>query len=318
MAALRAFVRIVDTGSFTRAAISLRAPKPTVTKLVQQLEAHLRTKLLSRTTRRLAVTSDGAAYYERAVRVLADLDELDASVTASQARPGGRLRIDLSATLAQHVILPALDDFFARYPDIQLEIGTSDRTTDLVAENVDCVIRAGTIGDQSLIARRIGGLHMATFASPAYLAAHGTPDHPAALETEHLVVGYFNGRTGRNLPFEFTRAGERLEVSGRYRTAVNDAGTYLAAGLAGHGVIQAPYFLTREHEAAGRLSPVLPDWSVPPLPLHVVYPPNRHLSTKLRVFVDWAAGLFARAQLAPTEPVPDRRSRRSNTTSGQS
>ena len=143
VAALRAFTRIVQTGSFTQASALLRVPKPTVSKLVQQLEAHLQTKLLSRTTRRLAVTSDGAAYYERAVQVLADLEELDASVTASQARPKGKLRIDVSSSLAQLVIVPALGRFFGKYPDIQLEIGTSDRPTDLVAENVDCVIRAG-------------------------------------------------------------------------------------------------------------------------------------------------------------------------------
>ena len=137
IAALRAFIRIVETGSFTQAAASLRMPKPSVSKLVQQLETHLRTKLLSRTTRRLAVTSDGAAYYERAVQLLADLEELDASVAASQATPKGKLRIDVSSSIAQKVIVPALGRFFEKYPDIQLDIGTSDRPTDLVAENVD-------------------------------------------------------------------------------------------------------------------------------------------------------------------------------------
>ena len=161
---------------------------------MQQLEAHLRTKLLSRTTRRLAVTSDGAAYYEQAVRVLADLDEMDAGVAASQARPKGRLRIDVSAALAQEIILPALGEFFERYPEIQLDIGTSDRPTDLVAENVDCVIRAGAIGDLSLIARRIGEMHMTTVAAPAYLSRHGIPAHPSALEFEHRVVAYFSAR----------------------------------------------------------------------------------------------------------------------------
>ena len=299
VAALRAFVRIVETGSFTQAAASLATPKPTVTKLVQQLEAHLRTKLLSRTTRRLAVTSDGAAYYEQAVQVLADLDEMDAGLAASQARPKGRLRIDVSAAIAQGIILPALGGFFERYPEIQLDIGTSDRPADLVAENVDCVIRAGTIGDLSLIARRIGEMHMATVAAPAYLEKHGMPAHPSALEAGHRVVAYFSARTGRHFPFEFIRDGERLEVAGRYQAAVNEAGTYLMAGLAGHGIIQAPHFMVEGHVTAGRLMRVLPDWGVPAIPLHVVYPPNRHLSTRLRIFVDWAAGLFATAALAP-------------------
>lgn len=299
VAALRAFVRIVETGSFTQAAASLATPKPTVTKLVQQLEAHLRTKLLSRTTRRLAVTSDGAAYYERAVQVLADLEEMDASVTASQARPKGRLRIDVSAAIAQEIILPALGGFFESYPDIQLDIGTSDRPADLVAENVDCVIRAGTISDLSLVARRIGEMHMTTAAAPAYLQRHGMPEQPSALEAGHRVVAYFRARTGQPLPFRFTRGEERLEIMGRYQAAANDAATYLVAGLAGHGIIQAPYFMVCSHVKAGRLMHVLPEWGVPPIPLHVVYPPNRHLSTRLRVFVDWAAGLFATAPLAP-------------------
>lgn len=300
IAALRAFVRIVETGSFTQASVSLNVPKPTVSKLVQQLEAHLRTKLLSRTTRRLAVTSDGAAYYERAAQLLADLEELDASVTASQARPKGRLRIDVSSVIAQKIIVPALGGFFARYPDIQLHIGTSDRQADLVTENVDCVIRAGVIGDLSLIARRIAEMHMTTCAAPSYLQAHGVPAHPTDLGRDHLIVGYLKVRTAEPHPMSFVRGTETLEVAGRYQAAVNEGATYLAAGLAGYGVVQAPYFIVREHLHSGAMREVLPDWDVPPLPLHVVYPPNRHLSTRLRIFVDWAAALFAGVELMPS------------------
>ena len=308
LAALRAYVRIVETGSFTQAALTLGMPKPTVSKLVQNLEAHLRTKLLSRTTRRLAVTSDGAAYYERALQILSDLEELDASLTASQARPKGKLRIDVSSAIAQSVIIPALGGFFTAYPDIQLDIGASDRAADLVADNVDCVIRAGAIGDLSLIARRIAEMHMTTCAAPAYLATHGTPAHPADIEQGHLIVGYLKHRLGEPLKLNFTRGAETLEVAGRYRAAVNEAQTYLAAALAGHGIIQVPYFMVRGHLHSGAMQPVLPDWRVPPLPLHVVYQPNRHLSTRLRVFVDWTAQLFAAATLAPprTEPQSDR------------
>ena len=299
LAALRAFTRIVETGSFTQAAATLGVPKPTVSKLVQQLEAHLHTRLLSRTTRRLAVTSDGAAYYERAVQVLSDLQELDASVTASQARPRGRLRIDVSSSIAQDIIVPALNGFYTKYPDIQLEIGVSDRPADLVTENVDCVIRAGAIGDLSLIARRIAEMHMTTCAAPAYLDEHGMPDHPATLERDHRVVAYLKQRLGQPHPLRFSRSGETLEVIAAYRVAANESQTYLAAGLAGHGILQIPYFMVHRHLKSGALRPVLEEWSVPPLPLHVVYPPNRHLSTRLRVFVDWTASVFATANLAP-------------------
>ncbi len=318
IAALRAFTRIVETGSFTQAALSLNTPKPTVSKLVQQLEAHLRTRLLIRTTRRLAVTSDGAAYYERAMRLLADLEELDGSISASQARPKGRLRVDVSSTLAQQIIVPALAGFFERYPDIQLHLGTSDRPADLVAENVDCVIRAGAIGDLSLVARRIGELHMMTCAAPAYLQAHGVPGHPSALVSAEAtasgpgqaprIVGFLKSGLAEALPMSFIRGAETLAVTGQYQAAVNEAATYLAVALAGHGVIQAPYVLVREHLASGALQAVLPDWEVPPLALHVVYPPNRHLSTRLRIFVDWVAALFGAAELAPAgRSLPPRR-----------
>ncbi|GAC1483929.1 MAG: hypothetical protein NVS2B11_09510 [Acetobacteraceae bacterium] len=228
-----------------------------------------------------------------------DLEELDASVTASQVRPKGRLRIDVSGSLAQAIIVPALGGFFERYPEIQLDIGTSDRPTDLVAENVDCVIRAGVIGDLSLIARRIAEMHMVTCAAPSYLQTHGCPAHPEDLGSDHLVVGYLKVRSAGAHPLAFLRGATRLEVVGRYEAAVNDVSPYLVAGLAGYGVIQPPYFMVRDHLQSGALREVLTDWSVPPLPLHIVYPPNRHLSTRLRLFVDWAAALFARAELAP-------------------
>jgi DNA-binding transcriptional LysR family regulator len=297
LAAMRAFVRVVEAGTFTRAARSLGSPKPTVSKLIRTLEAHLRTKLLNRTTRRVTVTPDGAAYYERVVRLLADLDELDGSMTLSQASPKGRLRVDMSAALAMQVVIPALGDFYARYPDIQIDLGVTDRPVDLVGENVDCVVRGGELTDQSLIARRIGELHMITCAAPSYLAAHGEPAHPTDLETQHRVVSYFSAGSGRAFPFTFTLESERLEVRGESVIAVNDGSAYVSAALAGLGVVQAPVFMVHEHVASGALKPVLAQWNADAIPLHVVYPPNRHLSNRLRVFVDWVAELIARSEL---------------------
>jgi len=292
MAAMRAFARVVEVGTFTRAAQHLGMPKPTLSKLVQGLEAHLRTKLLNRTTRRVSVTADGAAYYERVARILADVDELHGSMSLSQASPKGRLRIDIGTSLAQLILIPALPEFHARYPEIQLDLGVSDRPVDIVGESVDCVVRGGEIADQSLIARRIAELRFMSCAAPAYLSRHGAPRHPAELERNHMVVGYF-GPTGRPYPFHYTRGDESEEITGRYVVAVNDSNAYVAAGLAGLGVIAAPRFMVREHLASGALQPVLQDWTGDAIPLHVVYPPNRHLSTKLRLFVDWVAELFA-------------------------
>jgi DNA-binding transcriptional LysR family regulator len=291
--AMRAFSRVVEVGTFTRAAQLLGMPKPTLSKLIQGLEAHLRTKLLNRTTRRVTVTADGAAYYERVVRILADVDELDGSMTLSQASPKGRLRIDISTSLALLIMIPALPQFHARYPDIQIDLGVTDRPVDLVGENVDCVVRAGEITDQSLIARRIADFQFVACASPAYLAQHGEPRHPAELERGHTVVGYFNTSSAQPFPLEFTRGEERQDISGRYIVAVNDGNAYVAAGLAGLGVMMAPRFMVEQHLSSGALRPVLPEWSTAPVPLYVVYPPNRHLSTKLRIFVDWVAELFA-------------------------
>ena len=293
LAAMRAFVRVVEAGTFTRAANMLATPKPTVTKLIQSLEAHVRTKLLNRTTRRVTVTPDGAAYYERVVRLLADLEELDGSMALSQASLKGRLRIDVSASLAMLVIIPALPGFHARYPDIQVDLGVTDRPVDLIAENVDCVVRAGELTDQSLIARRIGELHFMTCAAPAYLARHGEPRHPSELDKDHFVVTYFSSSTGRPFALEFVSSDDRIEIKGRYIVSVNDGNAYVTAALSGLGIIQGPTFMLQQHIAAGELRRVLPDWARDPIPLHVVYPPNRHLSNKLRVFVDWIADLFA-------------------------
>jgi DNA-binding transcriptional LysR family regulator len=294
MAAMRAFVRVVEVGTFTRAAQLLNIPKPTLSKLIQGLEAHLRTRLLNRTTRRVTVTADGAAYFERVISILADVDELDGSMTLSQASPKGKLRIDVGTSLALLIIIPALPDFHARYPDIQIDLGVSDRPVDLLSENVDCVLRAGTLTDQSLIARRIGEFDFVTCAAPSYLARCGEPLHPSDLESDnHTMVGFFHAASGRPHAFNFTRGEEQHEIQGRYVIAVNDSTAYVAAALAGLGVAAAPTFMIQEHIASGALRPLLAGWSTDIIPLYVVYPPNRHLSTKLRIFVDWIADLFA-------------------------
>lgn len=294
LTAMRAFVRVVEAGTFTRAADLLEMPKPTVTKLIQQLETHLRARLLNRTTRRVTVTMDGAAYYERAMRLLSELDELDASMTLAQARPSGRLRVDCSSALATSVIIPALHEFHARYPDIQVDLGLSDRPADLLAENLDCAVRAGEIVDQNLIARRIGEMQLITCATPEYLARVGTPLHPRELEEAHHIVAYRPALSGRVMPFFYQNHSEKIEISGRYTISVNDGMGYMAAALAGLGVVQLPTFMARGPITEGRLVPILLDWCTGPKPLHIVYPPNRHLSNKVRVFVDWLAELFSR------------------------
>lgn len=293
--AMQAFARVVETGSFTKAAETLHMSKTSVTQLVQQLEARLRVRLINRTTRKLNVTADGAVYYDRVVRLLADLDDAETSLSTASKSPRGRLRVDVPSPLARMILVPALPEFHARFPDIQIDMGVSDRIVDLIDENVDCVLRGGELSDQSLMARRVGDLQLGVFAAPGYLQHAGVPLHPRELEeTHHRIVGFLWARTGKALPYAMRRGDETLRVHGRYVLAVDDGNAYLAAGLAGMGVLWLPHYMSREHHVRGELVQLFADWKLDPMPLYLAYPPNRHVSTKLRVFIDWVIELMAR------------------------
>ncbi|ARN19943.1 LysR substrate-binding domain-containing protein [Piscinibacter gummiphilus] len=301
--ALRVFVRIAESGAFSKAADAMNIPRPTVTKLVQDLERHLGTRLLQRTTRRVSVTPEGAAYYERATRLIADLQEMDEQAAQSRAQARGRLRVDIGSVLANMILIPALPAFRARHPELHIDLGVSDRPVDLIGEGVDCVIRGGELADTSLVARRIADLDWVTCASPLYLKARGVPKHPSELAARtpqdgdrvpgHAIVGYFSSLTGKAFPLEFHRGDEHLQVAGQAVVAVNESTAHLSALLSGAGLGQAFKFMVHPHANEGRLRTVLDDWTRPRHPLHVVYPASRHLSAKLRLFVDWIAEVFA-------------------------
>lgn len=290
--AVKAFIQVVEAGSFVKAAQTLSLPRNTVTKHIQSLESHLRVKLLNRTTRRISLTNDGTAYYERMVRVVDQWLEAESDLVSAQARPHGRLRVDMGSTMATMLVLPALPDFQQRYPELQLDIGVSDRPVDLLGDRVDCVIRGGTLSDPSLIARRLGSLTSVTCATPGYLATHGTPSHPKDLETNHQMVRYFFAGTSRRLPVEFVRGDERITVDANYFVSLNDSNALLAAALAGMGVLQTLMFMAEPHFKSGALVRLLEDWSLEPNPIYIVYSPNRHLSARVRVFVEWLVELF--------------------------
>ncbi|WZB60417.1 LysR substrate-binding domain-containing protein [Achromobacter xylosoxidans] len=293
--AMQAFARVVETGSFTKAAETLRISRTSVTQLVQQLEARLRVRLLNRTTRQVNVTADGAAYYERVLRLLADMDDAETSLSGASASPRGRLRVDVPSPFARMVLVPALPAFHARYPEIQLDLGVSDRKVDLIGENVDCVIRGGELQDQSLRARRVADLRLGVYASPGYLAMAGVPRHPGELEdSHHRIVGYLWARLGRALPYAMQRGDERLSVHGRYALAVDDGNAYLQAGLAGLGILWLPDYMARPHLASGELARLFEDWDMETMPMYLAYPPNRHASAKLRAFIDWVVELMER------------------------
>lgn len=297
--AMLAFTRVVELASFTKAALSLNLPKTTVSAQVQSLEARLRVKLLNRTTRHVSVTTDGAAYYERAVRLLQELEETESLVSQATASPKGRLRVDVPGSIGRRILIPALQDFFRRYPEIALEVGCNDRPVDLLEEGVDCVIRGGELTDLSLVARRVGSLKFVTCASPAYLAEYGMPEKPADIE-RHMAVHYFSSKTGKIFEFDFTKDGAKTVITGHNRLMLNDGDACLAAALAGAGIAQLPTFMVQDHIASGELIIVLGTYLSENLPIYALYPQNRHLSSKVRAFIDWVAEVFDSSDLVQT------------------
>ncbi|WGS45824.1 LysR family transcriptional regulator [Burkholderia sp. JSH-S8] len=293
--AMRIFARVAHLGSFTKAAEQLQLPRPTVSNAVQYLEKHLKIRLLQRTTRRVALTAEGTAYYERCVRLLADLDDAETLFEDAGASPRGVIRVDLPERFALNEVIPALPAFHARYPDLRVVISTTDRFVDLVADGIDCAVRVGALSDTSLVARRIGELAQVNCASPAYLARHGTPRSPDDLP-EHVAVGYFSSRTGRELDWEYADmdTGEMHAVKMRSIVSVNSSQAYLACCLAGLGMIQAPRDGLDTPLADGSLVEVLPEWNAAPLPVSVVFPHGRHLAPRVRIFVDWLAQTLGR------------------------
>ncbi len=294
--AMQTFALVAELGSFTKAAHALQLPNASVSTLVAQLESHLQTKLLARTTRRLSLTDDGAAYLERVQRLLMDVNELEAQLKGDQQRPKGRLRIDVPAAAGRHVIAPALANFCALYPEIKIEIGSTDRPVDLVVEGVDCVIRGGAVHDDLLVARKLGAFKVVTVAAPAYLKAHGTPKTPTDL-AKHTAVNFFSAKTGKVFALDFTdRKGNLLSQQMPHQVAANDADTHVQLVLAGLGIAQLPNTqLIGGLVKSGALIEILKPWNAGELPLYVMYPRNRHLSKRLRVFVDWVVQLYAGA-----------------------
>ena len=300
--AMRVFTRIVELGGFARAADSLQMPRASVSILIKQLEAHLGVQLLLRTTRQVSLTLDGDAYYQRCVRLLADLEETEAAFSVVRHNPRGTLSVDMPAGIGRLLVIPALPAFSARYPLIELEIGLNDRPVELIREGVDCVLRAGPPLDDSLVARPLALMQQVTCASPAYLARHGTPQHLDEL-AGHQIVEFFSSVTGKRYGLEFMVDGEVYEMPLPKGLAVNSADAYLAASEAGYGLVQAPYYHVARALRDGLLCEVLERVEAPPLALSALYPPHRHLSTRVRVFIDWLVELFARADTPMQRPL---------------
>ncbi|OON63646.1 LysR family transcriptional regulator [Massilia sp. KIM] len=291
---MQVFTRIVERRSFTLAAEDLQLPRATVTNAIKRLEQRLGARLLERTTRVVAPTLDGQAYYERCVRLLGDLAEMES--VFSRAAPAGLLRVNVQATLARYVLAPALPDFLARYPAVELQISEGDRLVDLVREGIDCVLRVGNLQDSSMIALQLAQLEQVTCASPAYLARRGRPGSLDELD-RHEAVNFVSSATGRPYPLEFLREGELRQLILPGAVTVTGADMYTACALAGLGIVQVPRYRIETELRTGALEVLLPELPPPSLPVSVLYPQNRQLSPRVRVFVDWLRQVFARPAL---------------------
>jgi len=291
--AMRLYTRIVALGSFTAAADDLNLPRATVTHAIKRLETRLGAQLLQRTTRRVRTTRDGEVYYGHCVRLLGDMDEVEADFREAVVLPKGRLRIDLPATLARLLVIPALPEFCARFPQIELDIGTSDRFVNLLREGIDCVLRVGELGDSAMVGRRVATLAQVTVASADYLRRHGRPESLADLHEGHLAVNWASPTTRRSEPLEFMAGRKRREVSLPGRVTVSGVDAYLACCEAGMGIAQFPRYRVAAALADGSLCEILPALPPPSLPVSVLYPPQRQMPARLRVFVDWLVELLA-------------------------
>jgi DNA-binding transcriptional LysR family regulator len=289
--AMRVFARVVERRSFTLAADDLALPRSTVTDAVKQLEARLGVRLLQRTTRHVSPTLDGEAYYQRCLVILADIE--DAEGAFAGAKPKGLLRVDVHGSLARHFIFPGLPRFLAAYPDIEIYISEGDRFVDMVREGIDCVLRVGGLQDSDMIARRVGMLEEMTLASPSYIAAHGMPQHPGDFPGTHKMVAFHSSATGARLPLEFVVDGKVRTVTLPATVSVNGAESTHAAANLGLGLIQIPRYRGELAVASGELVEVLPDFPPTSSPVSLLYPRNRQLSPRVRVFIDWVVKEFA-------------------------
>jgi DNA-binding transcriptional LysR family regulator len=287
---MRLFIRIVERRSFTLAAHDTGVPRSTVTQVIKQMEERLGVRLLQRTTRTVSPTLDGEAFYRRCISIIDDLENAEGAFNGT--RPKGLLRVEVQGTIARHFLLPALPEFFSNYPDIELAISESDRWIDIVREGVDCVLRYGKLPDSDMIARTVGVLERLTCATPEYVERFGNPENVQAL-AGHRVIGIRSFTTGNIAPLEFITGAATQTVSLPCTLSVTGPESYLASVRLGLGLAQLPRFHVQDDLDSGALVILLPDCPPPSAPVSLLYPRNRQLSPRVRVFLDWATREFS-------------------------
>ncbi|MEN4918471.1 LysR family transcriptional regulator [Achromobacter spanius] len=293
--AMATFVRVVEARSFSKAAQSLAMPRSSVTTLIKNLETHLGTPLLRRSTRSLSLTDAGARYLQACQAILAEIASAESDVSATIQAPRGRVRVDMPGIIGRAIVVPRLIEFEARYPDIDVVLGLSDRPADLIYEGIDCAIRSGALADSTLVARSLGQLAWLTCASPMYLARFGEPESVDSLQA-HRVVNYLSNATGRPLDWRFRVGGETVSLTLPSRYAVNETEAYLHCGLEGLGLIQLSELAASVYLRSGRLREVLAQARCEPVPVSIVYPHAR-ATAAVKAFVEWVVEI-ARPALA--------------------
>jgi LysR family transcriptional regulator, regulator for bpeEF and oprC len=288
---MRSFARVAELHSFTRAADALGVSRAVVSTQVAELERHLKCQLFHRTTRRVGLTSDGAEYLTRCQRILAELEAADEAVRGTRLAVAGKLRVDVPQVFGRYLLIPALPRFTARYPELQLEVQLNDRVIDLIAEEVDLVVRVGAVKEPHLIARRIVGTRLITCAAPEYLREHGIPADPDELR-RHKLIGHLSSTSHRPFKWLFQRGTERRQMQLPFSVSFNAADARTLAAVRGVGIVQSMDLLVAEVLAAGRLQVVLKEWSAPGAPISVVCRSALRSSPKIRVFADFAAELL--------------------------
>lgn len=299
--AMQIFIRVAELSSFTQAAADRDLPKASVSTAVQQLETALGVRLLQRTTRKVELTQDGRAYYERCKDLLADMDELQAMFQQAAQSLRGRLRVDMPTGVARNFIIPRLPEFLAAHPQIELELSSTDRRVDLIREGFDCVLRVGTLADSALIARPLGTYRIINCASPEYLRSHGTPRRIEDL-AKHRLIHYVPTLGSRPDRFEYHDGRGYRSVAMQGALTVNSAEAYEAACLAGLGIIQVPVSGMQRHLQSGELVEILPRLRAEPMPVSLLYVNRRNLPQRVRVFMDWVAAVL-KPELQPPQPA---------------
>jgi len=305
--AFEVFASVVSRGSFTRAADALDTSPANVTRYINELEAHLGTRLLNRSSRKLSLTESGEALYERSKSILEEVAEAEALASSATLQPRGRLRINAPVSFGIRHLAPLWPRFMQAYPEVELDIALSDRVVDIVEEGYDLAIRISRTGSASHAARKLGTSRNIVCASPAYLKAHGQPEKPADL-VGHRCLGYTYAATANEWHF-VDEEGRPHMVKVNYVMHANNGDTAREAAIAGQGVIWQPAFLIGDDLKAGRLVALMPGYRMPDIDVLAVYPSRRHLSAKVRVMVDFLVEAFRPAppwEVPPTQGVPEK------------